>query len=87
MKTPLPTAADTGGTDETNEMNETSAPAGQSGPVESGALPRREPVSLRSKQAVPEETAGPQTTEASPEDQSAARHSFADDLDAFSLGS
>ncbi|OIJ24879.1 hypothetical protein UG56_020830 [Nocardioides luteus] len=87
MKTPLPTAGETGGADETNEMNETSAPTGQSGPVESGALPRREPVSLRSKQTVPEEAAGPQTPEASPEDQSAARHSFADDLDAFSLGS
>lgn len=87
MKTPLPTAGETGGTDETNEMNETSAPAGQSGPVESGALPRREPVSLRSKQSVPEEAVGSPTTEASPEDQSAARHSFADDLDAFSLGS
>ncbi|MFI5621985.1 ATP-binding protein [Nocardioides sp. NPDC051685] len=87
MKTPLPTAGDTGETDEANETNEPSASAGQSGPVESGALPRREPVSLRSKQTVPEEAAGPQTAEASPEDQSAARHSFADDLDAFSLGS
>ena len=84
MKTPISIPADAGGTDETNE---TSAPAGQSGPVESGALPRREPVSLRSKPTEPEAAVGPQIVEASPEDQSAARHSFADDLDAFSLGS
>ena len=84
MKTPLPLSVETDGTDETNEA---SVPAEQSGPVESGALPRREPVSLRSKQTVPEAAVGPQTEESSPEDQSAARHSFADDLDAFSLGS
>ncbi|MDQ4114013.1 MAG: ATP-binding protein [Actinomycetota bacterium] len=84
LKTPLPIPGETDGTDETNEA---SVPAEQSGPVESGALPRREPVSLRSKQAVPEAAVGPQTEESSPEDQSAARHSFADDLDAFSLGS
>jgi hypothetical protein len=84
MKTPLPLSVETDGTDETNEA---SVPAEQSSPVESGALPRREPVSLRSKQTVPEAAVGPQTEESSPEDQSAARHSFADDLDAFSLGS
>ncbi|MER7606876.1 ATP-binding protein [Nocardioides sp. NPDC127503] len=84
MKTPLPIPGETDGADETNEA---SVPAEQSGPVESGALPRREPVSLRSKQTVPEAAVGPQTEESSPEDQSAARHSFADDLDAFSLGS
>ena len=84
MKTSVPLPGETGGTDETNEA---SMPAEQSGPVESGALPRREPVSLRSKQTVPEGAVGPQTDESSPEDQSAARHSFADDLDAFSLGS
>lgn len=84
MKTSIPLPAETGGTGETNE---TSAPAEQSGPVESAALPRREPVSLRSKPADPEAAVGSQTAEASPEDQSAARHSFADDLDAFSLGS
>ncbi|MEU0264854.1 ATP-binding protein [Nocardioides sp. NPDC006303] len=84
MKTPLPLPVETDGTDETNEA---SVPTEQSGPVESGALPRREPVSLRSKQTVPEAAVGPQAEESSPEDQSAARHSFADDLDAFSLGS
>lgn len=84
MKTSIPLPGETGGTDETNG---TSASAGQSGPVESGGLPRREPVSLRNKQTEPEAAAGPQPAEASPEDQSAARHSFADDLDAFSLGS
>lgn len=84
MKTPLPLPDETDGTDETNEA---SVPAEQSRPVESGALPRREPVSLRSKQTVPEAAVGPQMDESSPEDQSAARHSFADDLDAFSLGS
>lgn len=84
MKTSIPLPGETDGTDETNEA---SVPAEQSSPVESGALPRREPVSLRSKPAVPEAAVGPQTDESSPEDQSAARHSFADDLDAFSLGS
>ncbi|MER6971623.1 ATP-binding protein [Nocardioides sp. NPDC000445] len=84
MKTSIPVPGETDGTDETNEA---SVPAEQSSPVESGALPRREPVSLRSKPAVPEAAAGPQMDESSPEDQSAARHSFADDLDAFSLGS
>lgn len=84
MKTPISFPAETAGTDETNE---TSAPEEQSGPVESGALPRREPVSLRTKQAEPDAAVGQQTAETSPEDQSAARHSFADDLDAFSLGS
>ncbi|MER7301089.1 ATP-binding protein [Nocardioides sp. NPDC127514] len=84
MKTSIPVPGETDGTDETNEA---SVPAEQSSPVESGALPRREPVSLRSKPAVPEAAVGPQTDESSPEDQSAARHSFADDLDAFSLGS
>lgn len=84
MKTPLPLPDETDGADETNEA---SVPAEQSGPVESGALPRRESVSLRSKQTVPEAAVGPQMDESSPEDQSAARHSFADDLDAFSLGS
>ncbi|MFD7073229.1 ATP-binding protein [Nocardioides sp. NPDC059952] len=84
MKTSIPLPGETDGTDETNEA---SVPAEQSSPVESGALPRREPVSLRSKQTVPEAAAGPQPDESSPEDQSAARHSFADDLDAFSLGS
>lgn len=47
------------------------------------ALPRREPVSLRG-------TNGPlrrDATQPSPEEQAAARRSFADDLDAFSLGS
>jgi len=84
MKTSIPLPGETDGTDETNEA---SVPAEQSSPVESGALPRREPVSLRSKPAVPEAAVGPQMDESSPEDQSAARHSFADDLDAFSLGS
>lgn len=93
MKTPISLPGETnetGETDETNETNETneaSVPAEQSSPVESGALPRREPVSLRNKQTVPEAAVGPQADESSPEDQSAARHSFADDLDAFSLGS
>lgn len=84
LKSPIPLPGETGGADETNEA---SVPAEQSGPVESGALPRREPVSLRNKQTVPEAAAGPKTEDSSPEDQSAARHSFADDLDAFSLGS
>lgn len=84
MKTSIPLPGETGGTDETNEA---SVPAEQSSPVESGALPRREPVSLRSKPTVTEAAAGPQPDESSPEDQSAARYSFADDLDAFSLGS
>ncbi|MEU6134484.1 ATP-binding protein [Nocardioides sp. NPDC047086] len=84
MKTSIPLFGEMDGTDETNEA---SMSADQSGPVESGALPRREPVSLRSKQTVPEAAVGPQTEESSPEDQSSARHSFADDLDAFSLGS
>ncbi|MGH3354051.1 MAG: ATP-binding protein [Nocardioides sp.] len=81
MKTPLPTAV--AGTDEANGA---SAADEQSGPVESGALPRREPVSLRDKQTVREAAVGPQTPEGSPEEKSSARHSFADDLDAFSLG-
>lgn len=84
MKTPIPLPGETAGADETNE---TSATEEQSGPVESGALPRREPVSLRTEQAEPDAAVGQQTAETSPEDQSAARHSFADDLDAFSLGS
>ncbi|MBB3088857.1 ATP-binding protein [Nocardioides albus] len=84
LKTSIPLTGETGGADETNEA---SAPAEQSGPVESGALPRREPVSLRSKQTVPEAAAGTQAEDSSPENRSAARHSFADDLDAFSLGS
>ncbi|MFE6506244.1 ATP-binding protein [Nocardioides sp. NPDC057767] len=87
MKTPIPLPGETSGTAGTDEANETSASAEQSGPVESGALPRREPVSLRTKQAEPDAAVGQQTAETSPEDQSAARHSFADDLDAFSLGS
>ncbi|MFD4325449.1 ATP-binding protein [Nocardioides sp. NPDC058538] len=84
MKTSIPLPGETDGTDETNEA---SVSAEQSSPVESGALPRREPVSLRSTPTVPEAAAGPQMEESSPEDQSAARYSFADDLDAFSLGS
>jgi len=84
MKTSIPLPGETEGTDETNEA---SVSAEQSSPVESGALPRREPVSLRSTPTVPEAAAGPQMEESSPEDQSAARYSFADDLDAFSLGS
>jgi hypothetical protein len=87
IKTPISLPAETAETGGADEANEPSAPAEQSGPVESGALPRREPVSLRNKQSEPDAAVGPQTAEASPEDQSAARHSFADDLDAFSLGS
>lgn len=87
MKTSIPIPGETGEASGTDETNETSTPAAESGPVESGALPRREPVSLRPQQAEPEAAVGPQIAEASPEDQSAARHSFADDLDAFSLGS
>lgn len=83
MKTSIPLFGETDGTDETNE---TSVSAEQSSPVESGSLPRREPISLR-KQTVPEAAVGPQNDDSSPEEQSAARHSFADDLDAFSLGS
>lgn len=47
------------------------------------ALPRREPVSLRG----PNGPLRRDATQASPEEQAAARRSFADDLDAFSLGS
>ncbi|MFE6648978.1 sensor histidine kinase [Nocardioides sp. NPDC057772] len=87
MKTSIPIPGETGETSGTDETNETSTSVAESGPVESAALPRREPVSLRPQQTEPEAAVGPQTAEASPEDQSAARHSFADDLDAFSLGS
>ncbi|WP_170225052.1 ATP-binding protein [Nocardioides albertanoniae] len=80
MKTPLPVP------DEAGETDGTSAPAEPDGQVESGALPRREPVSLRDGGSLREPAEAPQTPEASPEDQSSARHSFADDLDAFSIG-
>lgn len=52
--------------------------------VDIGSLPRRESVSLRGTQEKPSR---PEATARSPEDDAAARRSFADDLDAFSLGS
>lgn len=78
MKTPLPVPEETDVTDGTSAIDETD------GQVESGALPRREPVSLRDGQSAREPAEAPPTTVASPEDESSARHSFADDLDAFS---